>query len=96
MVGAPPSDQGPLLRSGVWEFMRPLLSPTLAKRNRDSFVDPDSHHHRRARALSQRLQPSGRQPRGLSQAGFHGDWVRWVPRSLVLLVLMLLSASMSP
>ena len=33
---------------------------------------------------------------GLNRTGFHGDWVRWVPRSLVLLVLMFVSASMSP
>ena len=32
----------------------------------------------------------------VNRTGFHGDWVRWVPRSLVLLVLMFVSASMSP
>lgn len=41
------------LRSALWEFMRPMLSPTLVVLNRDSFltehalettVDLDAHH----------------------------------------------------
>ena len=43
-------------------------------------------------AAREHLTPWGE----LERTGFDGDLVRWVPRSLVLLVLMLLSASMSP
>ena len=29
------------LRAGVWDFMRPMLSPTLVELNRDAFVAVD-------------------------------------------------------
>ena len=32
-----PGGENPL-RTAVWEFMRPMLSPTLAELNRDAFV----------------------------------------------------------
>ena len=37
-----PGDQSPL-RTAVWEFMRPMLSPTLVALNRDAFIHDDTH-----------------------------------------------------
>ena len=35
-----PGGESPL-RTAVWEFLRPMLSPTLAALNRDAFIDDD-------------------------------------------------------
>jgi hypothetical protein len=37
-----PGDQSPL-RTAVWEFMRPMLSPTLVALHRDAFLHDDTH-----------------------------------------------------
>ncbi|MGH2882436.1 MAG: response regulator [Solirubrobacteraceae bacterium] len=54
------------------------------------------HHLPRRYRVGYRPDALSAGTKRLSRTGLHGDWVRWVPRSLVLLVLMFLSASMSP